>query len=123
VICAEAIPWLASMKLAESQAAVRRGDGNAAFSAAVDAKRIQPWAASPYLQLALVDEASGDLASARRWIGDAIERDRENWRLWLVAARLETKAGDVATAERALERAASLNPRSPLFADLARNRP
>jgi hypothetical protein len=121
VICAQAIPWLASIKLAESQAAVRRDEGDAAFSAAADAKRIQPWAASPYLQLALVEEASGHLASARRWIGDAIERDPENWRLWLVAARLETKAGDIARAERTLERAASLNPRSPLFADLARD--
>jgi O-Antigen ligase len=121
VICAQAIPWLASMKLAESQAAVRRDDGDVAFRAAIDAKRIQPWAASPYLQLALVDEASGQLTSARRWIDDAIERDPENWRLWLVAARLETKDGDVAKAARTLERAASLNPRSPLFADLARS--
>jgi tetratricopeptide (TPR) repeat protein len=123
VICAQAIPWLASIKLAESQAAVRRDDGDAAFSAAADAKRIQPWAASPYLQLALVEEASGHLANARGWIGDAIERDPENWRLWLVAARLETKAGDIAKAARTLERAASLNPRSPLFADLARSGP
>ena len=120
VICAQAIPWLASIKLAESQTAVRRDDGDAAFAAATDAKRIQPWAASPYLQLALVDEASGHLASARRWIAEAIERDPENWRLWLVAARLETKAGDIGKAARTLEHAASLNPRSPLFADVVR---
>jgi O-antigen ligase/polysaccharide polymerase Wzy-like membrane protein len=118
VICAQAIPWLASMKLSGSQAAVRSGNGDAAFNDAADAKRIQPWAASPYLQLALVEEASGHLAAARNWIDKAIERDRENWRLWLVAARLETKAGDIATAARTLERAASLNPRSPLFADV-----
>src|SRR6266508_3173715 len=118
LICAAAIPWLASIKLADSQAAVRRGDGDAAFSAAADAKRIQPWAAAPYLQLALVDEASGQLAAARGWIEKAIHRDSENWRLWLVAARLETKSGDVATAERSLRRAASLNPRSPLFAGI-----
>jgi hypothetical protein len=118
VICAQAIPWLASMKLSSSQAAVRSDNGDAAFNDAADAKRIQPWAASPYLQLALVEEASGHLAAARSWIDKAIERDRENWRLWLVAARLETKAGDIATAARTLERAASLNPRSPLFADV-----
>src|SRR6266511_1932136 len=118
LICAAAIPWLASIKLADSQAAVRRGDGDAAFSAAADAKRIQPWAAAPYLQLALVDEASGELSAARGWIEKAIDRDSENWRLWLVAARLETKSGDVATAERSLRRAASLNPRSPLFAGI-----
>jgi tetratricopeptide (TPR) repeat protein len=120
VICAQAIPWLASIKLSASQAAVRSGDGDDAFNDAADAKRIQPWAASPYLQLALVEEASGHLAAARSWIGEAIERDRENWRLWLVAARLETKAGDIAKAEQTLERAASLNPRSPLFADVGR---
>jgi hypothetical protein len=120
VICAQAIPWLAAIKLADSQAAVRRGDGEAAFNAAADAKRIQPWAASPYLQLALVDEASGNLAAARSWIAKAIDRDPENWRLWLVAARLETKAGDVAAAARTLRRAASLNPRSPLFAGVGK---
>ena len=122
VICAEAIPWLASIKLTESQAAVRRGDGNAAFNAAADAKRIQPWAASPYLQLALVEEASGHIAAARRWMKDATGRDPENWRLWLVTARLETKAGDIAAAERTLRRAAALNPRSPLFADLVNDK-
>jgi O-Antigen ligase len=118
VICAQAIPWLASIKLADSQAAVRRGDGDAAFSDATDAKRIQPWAASPYLQLALVEEASGQLVSAHRWIERAIDRDPEDWRLWLVAARLETKSGKIGAAERSLKRAASLNPRSPLFADV-----
>jgi O-antigen ligase len=123
VICAQAIPWLASIKLTESQAAVRRGDGDAAFNAAADAKRIQPWASSPYLQLALVDEASGHLAAARRWMRDATERDPDNWRLWLVTARLEAKAGDVAAATRTLRRAASLNPRSPLFADLPPRKP
>jgi hypothetical protein len=120
VICAQAIPWLASIKLADSQAAVRRGEGDAAFVAAADARRIQPWAASPYLQLALVDEASGRLAHARRWIEKAIARDDDNWRLWLVAARLATKAGDIEAAARSLQRAAALNPRSPLFSDLGR---
>jgi O-Antigen ligase len=119
IICANAIPWLASIKLADSQAAVRRGDGDAAYSDAIDAKRIQPWAASPYLQLALVEESSGQLVAARRAIQQAIDRDRENWQLWLVAARLETKSGLVEAGERSLERAAALNPRSPLFSDLS----
>jgi hypothetical protein len=122
VVCAQAIPWLASIKLNDSEAAVRGGEGDAAFDAASDARRIQPWAASPYLQLALVEEASGHINAAREWMKDATERDPENWRLWLVTARVETKAGNVAAAARALERAASLNPRSPLFAGLATNR-
>jgi O-antigen ligase len=118
IICASAIPWLASIKLADSQAAVRRGDGDAAYSAAIDARRIQPWAASPYLQLALVEESSGRLGTALRSIQQAIDRDSENWQLWLVKARLETKSGLVKAGERSLRRAAALNPRSPLFSDL-----
>lgn len=117
LICAQAIPWLSSMRLGDSQAAVRRGDGDAAFSAAADARRIQPWSPEPYLQLALVEEASGHLARARQWIAEAIARDREDWRLWLVAARLETKVGAIGAAQRSLARAADLNPRSPLFSD------
>ena len=50
--------------------------------------------------------------------GKAIARDREDWRLWLVAARVETKLGRVAAAERSLDRAVELNPRSPLFKGL-----
>jgi len=65
--------------------------------------------------LALVEERRGDLKASRRWIERAIERDSVDWRLWLVAARLATKAGDVPSARTSLLRAESLNPRSPLF--------
>jgi Tfp pilus assembly protein PilF len=63
-----------------------------------------------------VAEQAGDLAAAREWIGGAIQRDPENWRPELVAARIETEQNDILAAKRALERAAALNPRSPLFA-------
>jgi hypothetical protein len=115
ILCAQAIPWLADLQLKASAAAVGRNDGRSALRHALDAKSIQPWAASPYLQLALVDEQRGDLRAARRWIESAIDRDSIDWRLWLVAARLETKEGDVSAARRSLLRAQSLNPRSPLF--------
>lgn len=118
LICAEAIPLLAQVKIGDSQAAVDRGDADAARSAADAARRLQPWAASPYLQLGLVEEQTGELGSARGWIREAIEHDPENWRLWLVAARIETKTGAIAAARRSLARAAELNPRSPLFAEI-----
>jgi hypothetical protein len=118
VICAEAIPLLAQMKLNDSQEAVAGGDGEDALSDALAARALQPWAASPYLQLALVHEEMGELPAARDWIGEAIDRDSEDWRLWLVAARIETKAGSPEDAERSLRRAAELNPRSPLFAEI-----
>jgi len=118
VICAQAIPFLADVQVSASQAAVTRGDAEEALDRADAARALEPWAASPYLQLALVDEAIGDLGRARDAILEAIERDPRDWRLSLVAARIETKDGRIAEARRHLERAARLNPRSPLFASV-----
>lgn len=118
LIVAQAIPLLAHWELAASRNAVERGDLGEALSAAEAARDIQPWAATPYLQRALVSEESGDLARAQGSIGDALERDPRDWRLWLVAARIQTKQGDIPAAQRSLLRAVELNPRSPLFAGL-----
>jgi O-Antigen ligase len=118
LIWAQAIPLLANREITRSQAAVGDSDLRTAIENARSAREIQPWAASPYLQLALVNEAAGALPRAKAWIDEAIDRDRRNWRLWLVSARLETKLGDVAAAEASLRRATALNPRSPLFAGL-----
>jgi hypothetical protein len=118
LLCAQAIPLLADRQIARSRTAVAERDLRKAAEAAEAARDIQPWAATPYLQLALVNEEAGDVVRARRWINEAIERDPRDWRLWLVSARLETKVGRVTAAERSLRRAAELNPRSPLFRGL-----
>ena len=118
LVCAQAIPFLADIKISDSQAASQRGDGEQALEDATAARNIQPWASSPYLQLALVQEALGELDLAKAAIHEGIERDQGDWRLWLVASRIETKAGDIAEARRSLARAAELNPRSPLFANV-----
>jgi O-Antigen ligase len=115
VICIQALPWLADLQLGASRAAIRRGDDETALRRAIEAKTLAPWAASPYLQLALIEE-SRDLATAEKWIGEALDRDSVDWRLWLVRARIETRAGELARARQSLLRAAALNPRSPLFA-------
>lgn len=115
LICAHAIPLLAGLKLRESQTAVARGNVDRAAADALSARNIEPWAASPYRQLALVTERVGALAAARRWIAEAIQRDPTDWQLWLIAARIETKAGAIPAARSSLERARQLNPRSPLF--------
>lgn len=116
LLCAQALPWLTDLQIKASAAAVTRNDGAGAFRHALDAKRLQPWASSPYLQLALVQEQRQDLTDARKWIAEAIEHNPIDWRLWLVAARIETKADDIPAARRSLLRAQGLNPRSPLFA-------
>ncbi|HEV3408158.1 MAG TPA: tetratricopeptide repeat protein, partial [Gaiellaceae bacterium] len=116
LIGSQAIPLLATLKVRDSQAAVQRGDGEDALVDALAARKIQPWAASTNLQVALVQEQIGDLAAAHTAIRDAIDRDGSNWRLWMTAARIETKLGAIEDARRSLRRAAELNPRSPLFA-------
>ncbi len=117
VVVLQAVPLLAALELDESRAAVRSGERRAAREHALRARDLEPWASSPYLQLALVGEESGDLATARARIREALRRDGSDWRLWLVAARLDTKAGAIADARRELARAAELNPRSPVFAN------
>ena len=115
LVAAQASPLLASLELGESEAAAERGDVESAFDHAHNAKGLEPWAASPYLQLALIAEQARDLRTARHWVVDATDRDHGDWRLWLTRARIEAKSGFVAAARQSLARAASLNPRSPLF--------
>ena len=121
-ICAQAVPLLADREIVRSRAAAEAGDLAEAEEAAGSARDIQPWAATPYLQLALVEEEAEALTRARMWIGEALDRDPHDWQLWLVSARLETKLGRVAAADRSLRQAVALNPRSPLFQGLMRER-
>lgn len=116
LLAAQVLPLLSQLSIGDSQAAVRRGDTTAAVGDALAARDLEPWASSPYLQLALVAEQAGDLAAAHTWISDALARDDGDWRLWLVAGRIEAKQGLVRLAGQSLRRAVKLNPRSPLFA-------
>jgi len=118
LIVAQAVPLLADREIARSQEAADGRDLEKSMEAAEVARDIQPWASTPYLQLALVSEIQGELSRARAWIEEAIERDAQDWQLWLVSARLETKLGNIDEADRSLRRAAALNPRSPLFTGL-----
>jgi hypothetical protein len=115
-IVTQGIPLVAQTRIRDSQAAAARGDARAALDKARDAHDLQPWASSPDLQLALVEEQTGDLVSAHASIIDAIDNDRSDWRLWLVRARIETKSGSIDQARESLHRTRELNPRSPLFA-------
>jgi Tfp pilus assembly protein PilF len=104
------------MEVRRSQEAVVDGNLREALDRAESGRSIQPWAASPYLQLALVQELGGRIDDAVISIETALDNDESDWRLWLVAARIQTKAGDIAAARQSLARARSLNPKSQLFA-------
>jgi hypothetical protein len=115
VLCAQAIPFLATQEVDASRRAAAGGDLRVAADHAQSAVAVQPWAATPRLQLALVREEQGRIDIARHDIADAIKRDEQDWRLELVAARLAVKAADIPAARRHLARARALNPRSHLL--------
>jgi len=110
------IMLLTEVKLDDSRAAEDRGELTTAAQDADDAITLQPWAAEPRLQLALVQERAGNLRAARREIADAIDRAPDDWALWFVASRIEGSLGNRRSSVEALSRAAQLNPRAPLFA-------
>jgi tetratricopeptide (TPR) repeat protein len=114
-ILASGIALLTELKLDDSHEAVRDGDLSAAARDARDAISLQPWAAEPRLQLALVEERGGDLPAASADLEEAIARARDDWAPWVISARIETKAGRVDEAEDSLDRARELNPRSTLL--------
>jgi tetratricopeptide (TPR) repeat protein len=105
----------AGSHLRNSQAAYNAGNGTRAWSEALAAKAIEPWAASPYLQLGLIAEREGHFDTASHWLDEAIRRSRRDWSLWLTAARIEIKDGKVGPARRDLAQARLLNPNSPIF--------
>ena len=115
LICAIAIPLLSGARIQDSRDAAAGGDLRGAVNAARDARAIQPWSAEPDLQIALVEEQAGDYRAARRWIVRAISRDSTDWRLWFIKSRLETKLGAIRAARRSIDRARTLNPRSPVL--------
>jgi hypothetical protein len=120
LICAQAIPLLAQLRLNDSHAAYDKSALADAYRAALDARNLQPWASSPYLQLAQVSEQEQRLREAQSWIEKAIKRDSSDWANWYEAARIEVKLGNAREAEKSLQRAVSLNRRSPLFSEFNR---
>jgi hypothetical protein len=106
---------LTEVRLDDSRAAVDRGDLVQAAQDASDASTLQPWAAEPRLQRALVEERAGNLPAARVRVGEAIDRAPEDWSLWYAAARIDYKAGNRDAYAAEYERARALNPRSPFF--------
>ena len=114
-ICASALLLLTNLSLNSSRDSFAAGDLESAADSASNAIDVQPWAAQPHQQLGLVLEAQGDIPGAEREIGEAIERAPEDWRLWLVAARLARDAGDEAGALADAGAARALAPRLSAF--------
>ena len=115
IVVAEAIVLLVDVEVRASQADVRAGRLASARAHAVAATRIEPWAASAHLQLALVDARIGRLVRAREEVAAAIRRDSADWRPWFAASQIDARLGRSAAAADDRARARSLNPRSLLL--------
>ena len=113
-ICASGLLMLSAHALDSSrEAAARRRRRGGALSAANDAIDLQPWAADPRTQLALVYEQAGDYDEAREAIDEAISRSPDDYRLRLLAARMAVEDGDNAAARGGAARGPSAQPARP----------
>jgi len=105
-------PLLVEHEIDASQSAAAREDFGAAVDHAGNARSIEPWAASPYVQLGLLAERQGDYGTAATHFTHAIDREDRNWQWYYLLSRVEHEAGDEASALANLERARRLNPLS-----------
>jgi len=115
-IVAISVPLSSTVLVRESQAAAQRGDLATALRDARSARSVQPGAAGPRIQEALVLERLGQLAAATDAARGATQREATNWENWLILSRIESRRGRADAALSAFRRARSLNPRSALFA-------
>jgi hypothetical protein len=109
------VPLSTASALRKSQTAAAIGDNASALSYAELASQLEPDAASPQLQQALLLELDGRLPSALAAAQRATADEPMNWGAWFVRFRLEAENGHPAAALAAFKRARSLNPHSPVF--------
>jgi O-antigen ligase len=103
-------PLLVDREIDASQSAAAAGNYDSAVNHAETARSIEPFAASPYVQLGLLAEATGDFATATERFTQAIDREDRNWQLYYLRSRVEEAAGNRAAAEADLDHARQLNP-------------
>ena len=103
-------PLLVDRELSASRDAAARGEIANAIEHADTARSIEPFAASPYVQLALLAELERDYPAAAERLTQAIDREDRNWQLYYLRSRVEGAAGDANAARADLERARRLNP-------------
>jgi len=108
-------PLAAAQSIDASRAAAAAGDLPAALEAARDAESVQPYAATPLLQQALVLERNGEFDLAAELAREATSKEPTNWSAWLILSRLEARNGEPIASVDAYRTAKSLNPASQIF--------
>jgi hypothetical protein len=110
-------PLLGSVAIQRSYDAAEEGRIADALDDAHDAASVQPYAAAPRLQEALLRFRRGDAETALQGAREATEREPTNWRNWYVLSQIEAERGMRKEAARDLQRVRALNPFSPVLAD------
>ncbi len=102
-------PLLVDHEISASNAALP-GNIESAVNHAETARSIEPWAATPYLQLGLLAQAQGEYGEAISRFEQAIDRENHNWTLYYLKAKAEHQAGEKEAAQADREEAKRLNP-------------
>ena len=103
-------PLLVEREIDASQSAAAGGNTASAVDHANTARSIEPWAASPYVQLGLLAELNGEDATAVKRLSQAIEREDRNWQLYYLRSKAERSGGATAAANLDMQRARQLDP-------------
>ena len=103
-------PLLVDREIDASKADAADGNVSAAFDHAETARSIEPWAATPYVQLGLIAQLQRDYPTANARMSEAIDREDRNWILYYLRAKIENEAGETAAARADIREAERLNP-------------
>jgi len=103
-------PLLVDHEISTSTNAAHEEDFASAVNHANTARSIEPWAATPYLQLGLLAQAQGQYPEAIHRFGQAIDRENQNWTFYYLRAKAEHEAGQNEAAQNDLNEAKGLNP-------------
>jgi tetratricopeptide (TPR) repeat protein len=101
---------LTEIELTRSRDAAGDGRIAEAIDRARTARSIQPWSAAPYTELALLEEDRRDYPAALAYLRQAEERDSEDWRLYVIEARLQRQSGNPAAGLAATAQAELFSP-------------
>jgi O-Antigen ligase len=107
---------LSQIELDRSRSAAAGGRIAEAIHRAEQAHTVTPWSSEPFIQLALLEQDSGNLDQALRRLKEAESRDSDDWRLALIESSLQAQRGDRTAASAAFDRSQTL---SPLFGGLS----
>jgi O-antigen ligase len=110
-------PLLVDHEINESTRAAEAQNLESAVNHADTARSIEPWAATPYLQLGLLAQLQGNLPEAIARFGQAIDREDHNWTLYYLRAKAEHQAGQNEAAQNDLDEAKRLNPLETCLSD------